>query len=130
MGQLTNIPDLVRKHYETVGGYFKGLTGFLGDPESPNQDAAQAITGVDLSDMRRAIQSRVNGSASTTNAALLASYRDLDSVSSEMALRSMTRAEYYREAATEAGIRQANWQGNLQNNLFNLTGTRQAPKDN
>lgn len=129
MGQLTDIPGLVKQQFEKVSGYFSGLSGFFGDPETPPANAADAIQGVDLTDLRRAIQSRVNGSASTTNAALLDSFRSMDSVTAELALRSMTRAEYYREAASEAGIRQANWQNNMQNNMYNLTGARQAPKD-
>lgn len=129
MGQLTDIPGLVTKHFKAVGSYFQGLSGFLGDPETPAKDAGEVIKDLDLSDMRRAIQSRVNGSASTTNAALLDSFRSIDSVTAEMALRQMTRADYYREAAADAGIRQANWQNNMQNNLYNLTGARQAPEE-
>jgi hypothetical protein len=127
MGQLNDIPSIVREHFDKVGSYFKGMAGFFGDPETPGKDANEAITGVDLSGLRRAIQSRVKGSASTTNAALLASFRDLDSMQAELALRNMSRADYYREAASEAGIRQANWTNNMNNNLFNLTGARQAP---
>lgn len=127
MGQLNDIPSIVKQHFEKVGSYFKGMAGFFGDPETPGKDANEAITGVDLSGLRRAIQSRVKGSASTTNAALLASYRDLDSMQAELSIRNMTRADYYREAASEAGIRHANWQNNLQNNLYNLTGVRPAP---
>lgn len=129
MGQLNDIPSIVTDSFKKVGGYFKGMSGFFGDPETPGQDANQAITGVDLTGLRRAIQSRVKGSASTTNAALLATYRDLDSMQAELALRNMTRADYYREAASDAGVRTANWQNNMQNNLFNLTGVRPAPGD-
>lgn len=129
MGQLTDIPGLVKQHFEKVSGYFGSLSGFFGDPESPPKDAKDAIQGVDLSGLRRAIQSRVNGSASTANAALLDSFRNMDSVVAEMGLRNMSRAEYYREAASEAGIREANWQSTMQGNLYNLTGARQAPKD-
>ena len=127
MGQLNDIPSIVQEHFAKVGGYFKGMAGFFGDPETPGKDAKDAITGVDLSGLRRAIQSRVKGSASTTNAALLASFRDLDSMQAEMAIRNMSRSDYYREAASEAGIRSANWDNNMQNNLFNLTGARKAP---
>jgi len=127
MGQLNDIPSIVREHFEKVGNYFKGAAGFFGDPEKPPQDANQAITDVDLSGLRRAIQSRVKGSASSTNAALLATFRDLDSMQAELAIRGMTRADYYREAAAEAGIRSANWENNMQRNIYNLTGAR-APR--
>ncbi len=127
MGQLNDIPSIVKQHFETVGNYFKGVSGFFGDPETPAKDANEAITGVDLSGLRRAIQSRVKGSASTTNAALLASFRDLDSLQAELAIRNMSRGDYYREAAAEAGIRKANWENNMHNNMFNLTGVRPTP---
>lgn len=129
MGQLNDIPAIVKENFQKVGGYFKGMTGFFGDPETPGKDSNEAISGVDLSGLRRAIQSRVKGSASTANAALLAAYRDLDSTQAEMSIRNMTRADYYREAASEAGVRQANWQNNMQNVLYNLTGVRSAPGD-
>lgn len=129
MGQLVDIPGLVKQHFEKISNYFNGLSGFFGDPEVAPKDASEAIQGVDLSGLRRAVESRVNGSASTTNAALLDSYRSLDSVVSEMGLRNMTRDDYYREAAVDAATRQAAWKGNMQNNLYNLTGARQAPKD-
>lgn len=127
MGQLNDIPSIVKEQFGKVGGYFKGMAGFFGDPDTPGKDSNEAITGVDLTGLRRAIQSRVKGSASTTNAALLASFRDLDSMQAEMVIRNMSRSDYYREAASEAGIKSANWQNNMQNNLFNLTGVRSAP---
>ena len=127
MGQLNDIPSIVQEHFEKVGSYFKGMAGFFGDPDTPGKDANEAITGVDTTGLRRAIQSRVKGSASTTNASLLASYRDIDSMQAEMAIRNMSRSDYYREAASEAGIKSANWDNNMQNNMFNLTGTRKAP---
>lgn len=127
MGQLTDVPSIVKEHFGKVGGYFKGAAGFFGDPEKPGQDANEAITDVDTSGLRRAIQSRVKGSASTANAALLASFRDIDSMQAELAIRNMSRADYYREAAAEAGIKSANWENNMNNNLFNLTGVRKAP---
>jgi hypothetical protein len=124
MGQLTDIPAIVRENFAKLTNYYKGQAGFFGDPETPGQDSNDAIKDVDLSGLRRAIQSRVKGSASTANAALLASYRDLDSMQAELAIRNMSRADYYREAASEAGIRSANWQNNMQNAMFNLTGVR------
>lgn len=130
MGKLIDIPSIVQSHYEKIGDYYKGMAGFFGDPESPGKDANEAITDVDTSGLRRAIQSRVKGSASTTNAALLASYRDIDSMQAELAIRNMSRADYYREAAAEAGIRSANWASNMQNTMFNLTGARKAPGSN
>lgn len=127
MGQLEDIPSSIKKHFEKVGNYYKGMAGFFGDPETPGKDAHEAITDVDLTSLRRVIQSRVKGSASIANAVLLTTFRDLDSMQAEMAIRSMTRADYYREAASVAGIRSANWASNMQNNLYNLTGVRQAP---
>lgn len=56
MGQLNDIPSIVKQHFEKVGSYFKGMAGFFGDPETPGKDANEAITGVDLSGLRRAIQ--------------------------------------------------------------------------
>lgn len=127
MGQLNDIPSIIRESFNKVGSYYKGMAGFFGDPDTPGKDANEAITDVDLSGLRRAIQSRVKGSASTTNASLLASFRDLDSMQAEMAIRSMTRADYYREAASEANIRSANWDNNMNNAMYNLVGVRQAP---
>ena len=124
MGKLSDIPSIVKAQFSKVSAYYKGQAGFFGDPETPGQDSNDAIKDVDLSGLRRAIQSRVKGSASTANAALLASYRDLDSMQAELAIRNMSRADYYREAASEAGIRSANWQNNMQNAMFNLTGVR------
>lgn len=126
MGQLEDIPAIVKANFGKISDYYKGLSGFFGDPETPGKDASEVITGIDLSGLRRAIQSRVKGSGSTTNASLLAAYRDLDSMQAELALRNMTRIEYYREAASESAIRNANWQSNLQDNMFNLTGVRQG----
>ena len=130
MGQLNDIPAIVKQHFEMVSSYYKGQAGFFGDPETPGKDANEAITGVDLTGLRRAIQSRVKSSASSTNASLLATFRDLDSMQAELAIRNMSRGDYYREAASEARIRSANWQNNMNNNLFNLTGARQAPGSN
>ena len=127
MGKLSDIPSIVKAQFSKVSAYYKGQAGFFGDPETPGQDAKDAIKDVDLTDLHRAIQSRVKGSASSVNAALLASFRDLDSMQAEMAIRNMSRADYYREAASEAGIRQANWTNNMNNNLFNLTGVRKTP---
>lgn len=127
MGQLNDIPSIVKEQFAKVGSYYKGMAGFFGDPDTPGKDANEAITDVDTSGLRRAIQSRVKGSASTANASLLAAFRDIDSMQAEMAIRNMSRSDYYREAASEAGIRSANWENNMNNNLFNLTGVRQAP---
>ena len=124
MGQLIDVTAVIKENFRKLSGYYKGMSGFFGDPDTPGKDASEAITGVDLTDLRRAIQSQVKGSGSRTNISLLASYRDLDSAQSELALRNMTRQEYYREAASEAGLRQGMWEGNLQNNLYNLTGAR------
>lgn len=127
MGQLVDIPSIVTQHFEKMGDYYKGVAGFFGDPETPGKDANDAITGVDLTGLRRAIQGRITGSASSVNASLLATFRDLDSMQAELSIRNMSRADYYREAASEAGIRSANWKSNLTNNMYTLTGVRKTP---
>ena len=129
MGQLIDVAAVIKDNFRKLSGYYKGMSGYFGDPDTPGKDANEAITGVDLTDLRRAIQSQVKGSASNANISLLASYRDLDSAQAELNLRNLSRQDYYREAASEAGIRQGVWEGNLQDNLYNLTGSR-SPEEN
>lgn len=128
MGQLIDVPALVRSSFSKMTGYYNGLAGFFQDPAASLGDFADSAKDIDLTGLRQAIQARVKGQASTTNTALISTYRDLDSMQAEQAMRSMTRADYYREGAAEAGVQASSWQSEMNNRLYNLTGVRQAPQ--
>ena len=122
--ELTNVPDLITESFGRLTGYYNSLSGFLQDPESSPKEPGEFLDDLNIVGLRRAVQARVLGQASNTNAALMATFRDLESASAEYQMSKMTRSDYYSEAAAESQVMSSNWKTTMEDRLFNLTGVR------
>lgn len=115
-------PSEVSKLYDTVQEYLDAVAGFHGDPASPLGELKDYIDGIFLDSLVRSIQARIDSGASRAEGALLAAYRDVESLQHEHELRATTRKGYLADAQAEAKRVSEQWKFSHQTNKGLLQG--------
>ena len=122
MGQLVDIPGLVDEAYSKVVNYIRDISGTLSDPSKPPGELFDYIEGVQVHDLVRAIQARINQGASNADVGLMNSYRDIQATLTEYNFRLMDRDAYWKDSEIELNNMDRQLLTNSANNIGHMKG--------
>mgnify|MGYP003646461962 CR=1 FL=1 len=105
---MADTVEVLESQYDIVIEYLTSKKGFLEDPTMAPSEVAD-IEVLDHTQVIDAIKRLATSGPSYPEASLLAAYRDIHSVESEISIRNMTRSDYYVDAPINEADNVAKW---------------------
>lgn len=118
---MVDTVETLEGQYDQVLQYLNRKKSFFEDPSNTTLEPSD-IEAFDYTQILDTIKRLEQSKASLSEAALLASYRDIRSFEVDLSIRNMTRADYYNDALLNETDNISRWSYNKMANALIMRG--------